>query len=76
MHLIFQISISRNTTCAHKVGFRKSSNIYLLYGPRFFHSDASDSADILQAPGYLSVSQCHPRVHMKTRNYLGQEDRL
>ena len=27
MHSIFQISISRNTKCVHKVGFRKSSHI-------------------------------------------------
>ena len=29
MHSIFQISISRNTKCAHKVGFRKSGHICL-----------------------------------------------
>ena len=27
MHSIFQISISRNTKCAHKVGFRKFGHI-------------------------------------------------
>ena len=27
MHLIFQISISRNTKCAHKVGFCKSGHV-------------------------------------------------
>ena len=28
VHSIFQISISRNTKCAHKVGFRKFGHIY------------------------------------------------
>ena len=31
MHSIFQISISRNAKCAHKVGFRKSSHILLIF---------------------------------------------
>ena len=31
MALIFQIGISRNTKCALKDGFRKSSHIYKIY---------------------------------------------
>ena len=51
--------------------------ISLLYGPCFFPSDAANLADTPRAPGYLSVGQRSlPRVHMRTRDHLGQENHL
>ena len=34
---------------------------YLLYGSRFFPSDAADSADTLRAPGYSSKGTCEDK---------------
>ena len=40
MHSIFQISISRNTKCAHKVGFHKSGHIYMVGFSKSSHTPA------------------------------------
>ena len=53
----------------------------LLYGPCFFPSDAADLADIPQAPARiphrrLASQRCRLRVHVQTRDRLGQEDHL
>ena len=60
MHSIFQISISRNTKCALKVGFRKSGHI-------FQHIDLLRTKDCIAEKSTVSVALCSiPFMDQKT----------
>ena len=50
MHSIFQISISRNTKCALKVGFRKSGHIYSLYFKKYQFLNTAGISDSFPGP--------------------------
>ena len=63
-------------TYRHKI-LSSYSYLPIVYGPRFFPLDAADSVDNPRAPPARYIPLDWPtRVHVKTRDHLGQKDHL